>query len=354
MYPKLEINIKKIEQNALKAVNMCKEQGIDVAIVTKLTLADSKVVDSFLKAKPKYLADSRIKNLEKLGDINIEKMLIRMPMASEIEKVVKYSQVSLNSELETIKLINEECKKQNKTHKVILMVDLGDLREGFFKKEELFSCIKEVINLPNIILEGIGVNLTCVGGVIPEEATMEKLVSIAREIEEAFNIKLNTISGGNSSTFTLLLEGKSLKGITNLRLGEAILMGRETSYQNFIEGFNHDNFILKAQIIELKEKPSVPIGKIGKDAFDNIPVFKDKGEIKKAILAVGRQDIVWDNMVALDEGVEILGASSDHLVLDVTKARKDLKVGDILSFNLFYSAVLASMTSPYVSKEYIY
>lgn len=70
----------------------------------------------------KYIASSRIEQLIDIrkSKIKNENMLIRMPMIREIEELVKYIDISLNSELETINKIEEECKKQNKEHKVIL------------------------------------------------------------------------------------------------------------------------------------------------------------------------------------------------------------------------------------------
>jgi hypothetical protein len=46
----------------------------------------------------------------------------------------------------------------------------------------------------------------------------------------------------------------------------------------------------------------------------------------------------------------VLGASSDHLVLDLTDANPPLKVGDGLAFRITYGAMLAVMTSEYVEK----
>jgi predicted amino acid racemase len=116
---------------------------------------------------------------------------------------------------------------------------------------------------------------------------------------------------------------------------------------------NQDNFTLSAQIIELKEKPSVPRGKIGHDAFGNKPEFEDKGQRRRAIIAIGRQDVKVDGLVPLVEGAEIIGASSDHLLVDVTDVKQELNVGGELEFRLDYGAMLAVMTSPYVSKNYI-
>ena len=58
-------------------------------------------------------------------------------------------------------------------------------------------------------------------------------------------------------------------------------------------------------------------------------------------------------MIPLDEKVDVLGASSDHLILDVTKSDREYKVGDTVQFTLEYGAVLRLATSEYVTKEFI-
>jgi len=301
-----------------------------------------------------YLADSRIQNLKKYEGAKKERVLLRLPMNSETDEVVKYADISLNSELKTIKNLNESAKRQNKIHKILLMIDLGDLREGiFFKNEdEIYHTVEEILNLKNIELFGLGVNLTCYGAVIPKSDNLSILVEIARKIEKKFDIKLQMISGGNSSSIYLIGRKELPEGINNLRVGEAFLLGGETAYSQKLEGFYDDAFTLEAEIVELKEKQSVPIGETGVDAFGNKPVYEDRGIIKRAIIAVGRQDVDPDALHPIDSKIDILGASSDHLILDISKSDMKYKVGDIVNFKLSYSSLLRATTSGYVDRVY--
>jgi len=300
------------------------------------------------------LADSRIQNLKKYEGAKKERVLLRLPMNSETDEVVKYADISLNSELKTIKNLNESAKRQNKIHKILLMIDLGDLREGiFFKNEdEIYHTVEEVLKLNNIELFGLGVNLTCYGAVIPKSDNLSILVEIARKIEKKFDIKLQMISGGNSSSIYLIGRKELPEGINNLRVGEAFLLGGETAYSQKLEGFYDDAFTLEAEIVELKEKQSVPIGETGVDAFGNKPVYEDRGIIKRAIIAVGRQDVDPDALHPIDSKIDILGASSDHLILDISKSDMKYKVGDIVNFKLSYSSLLRATTSGYVDRVY--
>ncbi|MEG0291685.1 MAG: ornithine racemase Orr [Anaerovoracaceae bacterium] len=360
MYPRLVIDIDKLRSNLDGVAKITKEDGgCSLMIVTKGLCADAKMAE-MVATHPAvdFMADSRVANLASYADIaranGKETLLLRLPMACEIEGVIKYADVSFNSELETIKMLDEEAGKQGKTHKIILMIDLGDLREGIFFEDEdaIFDTVAQILDMENIVLEGIGVNLTCYGAIIPKHDNLSQLADFADRIEAKFDIKLNTVSGGNSSSIYLIAKGELPERINNLRLGEAFLLGNDTAYGTRLEGTTDDALILEAQIVELKEKPSKPIGEVGKDAFGNVPFYEDLGVIKRAIIAIGQQDTAIDSMEPLDEKVQILGASSDHMILNVSDSDVNYKVGDVVKFKLGYGGMLKTATSAYVQKAY--
>ena len=51
--------------------------------------------------------------------------------------------------------------------------------------------------------------------------------------------------------------------------------------------------------------------------------------------------------------VKVLGASSDHLILDVDDLAGAPALGDAIGFVPSYAATLALFTSPYVAKEWV-
>jgi predicted amino acid racemase len=351
MYPKVKISLKKFKNNVKILKDLCHKNGVSMMGVTKVFAADHQLVKILINEKVDFLADSRIINIKKYPNTEIPKVLLRIPSIYEVEDVIKYCDISLNSELETIQVLNKYAQKVNKVHSVILMIDLGDLREGIFTEKELFNTIEQILKMNNIILKGIGTNLTCYGGVIPTEENLLKLVEYKEEIEKVFDIKLDIISGGNSSSIELLRNGTLPPKINNLRLGETLVLGRETAYGDFLDGTYDDVFILESDIIEVKEKPSVPIGQIGMDAFGKIPKFKDVGNHKRAILAIGKQDVDFNELIPFDT-IETIGSSSDHIILDVSNGHFDYRVGGVVSFRLTYSSILSLMTSNYVEKSY--
>ena len=349
-YPRIEISLGKVEHNARELVDMCNKHDIQVAGVTKVFCGYRPVVEAMLKGGVSLLADSRIENFEKIKDLDTPKLLLRLPMISQAESVVKLTDISLNSELETMRVLSQAAIKNGKTHKVILMVDLGDLREGIFKEENVYRAVEEIIHLQGIELIGIGTNLTCYGGVVPRQDNLNNLLEIKDNLEKKYSITLEMVSGGNSSSIHLLESGEIPKNINQLRLGESIVLGRETAFGNRNKDTFDDCFKLVVEIIEIKEKPSIPIGEIGMDAFGNKPTFIDKGVRKRAICAVGKQDVDISDVIADDEQISILGSSSDHIILDITECSNEYMIGDKMTFNLTYGGVLSIFTSEYVKK----
>ena len=348
-YPALKIDFKKLEHNTKLLASKCSKHGIKIAAVTKVFCGLPQAAEALIKGGASYLADSRIENLKKLKHLNIPKLLLRIPMLSQVEEVVGYADISLNSEYVVIEALSQAAIKKNKIHDIILMIDLGDLREGVWM-EDAVEYAGKLLDLKGINLKGIGTNLTCYGAVIPSKDNLSKLVEISKSIEEKYHITLDIISGGNSSSLYLIDKGLIPREINNLRLGESIVLGNETAYGDRIEGAFNDCFVFSAEIVELKEKPSIPIGEIGVDAFGNKPTFDDRGIRKRAIVAAGKQDVKTDGLTPIDDKLIILGASSDHMIIDITDSEKKYSVGDAIDFVLDYGALLSSSTSEYVNK----
>ena len=353
-YPSLTVNLPHLRENVHAVRKLCESRGIQITAVTKVFEGDPKIAQILVEEGMTKLGDSRVDNLERMKEISAEKWLIRPPMLSEAERLVRYGDASLNSELEVIRAIEAECEKQGRTHKIILMADLGDIREGYVDYEELIGVAKEVAAMPCVELYGLGVNLTCFSFVQYDTEKLTQLVELGKRVEEATGTKLQVLSGGNSATIDLMLRGGIPAGVNNLRLGESVLFGKERAKYTYLPGTHRDVFTLHAEIVELKEKPSLPWGDIGVDSYGNRPVFTDRGPKRlKAICALGKQDFDPEITTPCDPGVIILGASSDHLMLDVTDSEKTYRIGDCIDLELGYFSTMRAFTSEFVRKEYI-
>lgn len=352
-YPLIKTDLDKIRANSRLMTNLTRPYGIEVVGVTKGFCASVEIAQAMLDGGIKILADSRLQNLrrlrQELGGVRL--MHLRIPMPSEVPDLVSVADYILISDAWIGELISKAALRLGKKQKVLLMIDLGDLREGVLP-QNTFKVIEQLISLKGIELYGLGTNLTCYGAVIPTRELMEELVELATQARTRYGIELPVISGGNSSSLNLVLKKEMPAGITQLRLGESILLGVEAARRTAIPSAYSDAFTLYAEVIELLEKPSIPRGEIGLDAFGNRPVFEDRGIRRRAIVALGQHDIVVEKLKPLFPGVKILGASSDHMILDVSDADVNLSLGDIIPFSLEYGALIHGILSPYVDMVY--
>lgn len=346
--PRLEIDLAKIGHNARTLVECLGNRGISVTGVTKAALGSAEIAATLLGAGVKRLGDSRIENIEamRLAQVPTAMTLIRSPMLSQAQRVVTHADVSCNTEIEVIRGLSLEAQQAECNHGVVLMVELGDLREGIMP-DDLLDCVRETLSLPNIDFKGIGTNLACRSGVAPDARNMAMLSELADLIEITFDLRVEIVSGGNSANLLWALSDAEIGRINDLRLGEAILLGCETLHRQPLDGLCTDAITLVAEVIEAKVKPTLPSGQIAQNAFGETPIVADRGQVTQAILAIGRQDTDPDGLQA-PAGIDVMGGSSDHLILESDSA--DLSVGAEVVFQLNYSALVRAMTSPFVTK----
>lgn len=351
MSSRVEIDLVKLGNNVEVLLNLFGKKKIEIMGVTKSVCGTPEIAEVFVNKGIRILADSKIDNLKNMRDANIkaEYILLKTPSLSEVDLVIKHADISFNTEISVINSLSAAAIKNECPHKIILMVDMGDLREGILPAD-LDRFIEEVLPLPKITIVGIGANFACLGGVKPTDSKMQILSSLAEHIEEKFKIPLTYISGGNSANYNWFMANDDVGNINNLRIGEAIFLGRETLGRTEIPGLFTDVFTFVAEVIESKWKASLPDGERGQNAFGDSPQFLDRGQIRRVILGVGCQDVLVSGLTPRID-IEILGSSSDHTIIDAKKT--ELKVGDEVAFDINYGALLSVMTSPYVEKKFL-
>lgn len=353
-YPMVELDLKKFRNNIDQAVARCGKLGIGLAGVIKGFTGIPEGAKQFAEAGCDFIASSRLEQIQGCIDYGIKAtyMLIRVPMLSEIEEAIRITDISLNSEVEVLKALNEEALKQGKVHKVVIMIDLGDLREGFWDKKELLDTALMVENeCAGLYLAGVGTNLGCYGSILATPEKMNELIADAEMIEKAIGRTLDIISGGATTSFPMVLNNTMPKRINNLRMGEGIILAKDLKdlFRLDMSFMYQDAFTLKAEIIELKDKPSYPVGQLSFDAFGKVGTYEDRGNRKRALLGIGKVDIAYPDMIyPRVKGVAVMGASSDHLIIDVEDAERAFKVGDIVEFDLCYATIVFVTNSPNV------
>lgn len=346
----LTIDLGKIAANTRDVVRAL--GGVEVVAVTKCTCGSPEVGKAMLAGGAVALGESRHANAERhrAAGVTAPIWLLRAPAPELAAETVRLFDLSLASELETCAALDAAGATLGRLHQVLVMVDLGDLREGILPAD-LPAFVDAVEALDHVDLAGIGVNLTCYGAIMPDERNMTELVELAHATEERVGRRL-LVGGGNSGSIGMIASGRMPAGITTLRVGETILHGVDTLTREPILGLHTDAFELSAPVIECKVKPSMPRGTVAQDAYGNRPSFEDRGQRRRAICALGRQDVMAEWITPLDAGVEILGASSDHLICDVEEMAAAPRLGQALRFRPNYAATVQLFTSPYVHKVF--
>ncbi|MBE0416216.1 MAG: alanine/ornithine racemase family PLP-dependent enzyme [Coriobacteriia bacterium] len=327
---------------------------VEIVAVTKVTCGTPEVATAMLAGGAVALGESRLENIERLrgAGLDVPLWLLRATPPALAADTVRLADVSLASEVVSVEALDRAAGAAGLRHQILAMVDLGDLREGMLPAE-LPEFLDHVTALRHVDLIGIGTSVTCYGGVVPDEANLGELARLAHVTAERLGRPM-LVSGGMSSSIDAALAGHLPASVDNLRIGESILLGVSTVTREPHPGLHTDAITLTAPVIECKVKPSAPIGTIAQDAFGGTPVFQDRGERRRAICAIGRQDAPPTGLRPVDPRVEVLGASSDHLILDVHDLPEVPAIGDAIAFVPNYAATLALFTSPYVDKVFIH
>ena len=348
-YPRMEIHLDIIRTNAEKLHAACRAHGVDPVGITKICCGEEAVARTLMEAGYRILGDSRLENIERFRHLACEKMLIRLPMLSEAARVVELTDYSLNSELTTVQALSREAVKQGRTHGIIAMMESGDLREGCPDEEALAVLCRRVHELPGLTLTGVGMNFICYGGAKPSSEALNRLLRAKGRIEQELGITIPVVSGGSSANERLMMAGGLPEGVNQLRTGALIHVGIGLMDEK-IPGYRDDAYRLKAEIIESNVKPTMPWGELGTDAFGRTHEWEDQGDIRRCIAAVGRADVEIECLTPMEKGMAILGGCSDHLLLDVSGAEREYRVGDIVEFKVGYVGVLRACTSASVEK----
>ncbi len=353
----ITLDKKKLNQNYKYLDKLFKKKNKEWAVVTKLLCGNKTFIKEVINLGAKEVCDSRISNLKTVKEINadVETVYIKPPAKRSLSSVIKYADASFNTEFYTIKLLSDEAVKQNKKHKIIIMIELGDLREGVMG-DHLLDFYESIFHLPNIMVTGIGTNLNCLNGVMPSEDKLIQLSLYKQLIEFKFKRKIPWVTGGTSVIIPILLRKQVPSGINHFRVGEALFFGNNLITGEDIKGMKQDVFKLYAEIIEITEKPKIPIGYLGENpSGETFEILEeDYGKTShRAILDVGLLDISTDFIEPEDSKITLAGASSDMLIADLGEVHQNYKVGDLVSFNLKYMGALRLLNSNYITKKVI-
>ncbi|QKG79498.1 alanine racemase [Tenuifilum thalassicum] len=358
----LLINTNKLISNISKISNFLEKNNIQWSLIVKI-LSGNKEVLSKLLQNPEIkrihsIGDSRISGLKIIKSINpdIPTIYIKPPPIDTIHSVVKYADISLNSSITTIRALNEEAKKQGKKHRVIIMIELGELREGVIR-DNIIDFYKNVFSLENIEVEGIGTNLGCMYGIQPTYDKLLQLSLYKQIIDAKFNVNLPIISGGSSITLPLVNKPEMPKNINHLRIGESAFMGTTPLNGKKFSDFSTSIFEFRSNIIELQMKSTTPDGILTEGNIGHTVDSWEYDKSNRAIVDFGILDVDAHELKPKDKSVRFAGTTSDMTVYDLGPNPKTgkikYKVGSKISFTPSYMAVARLMNSKFVDKKIV-
>ena len=343
-YPKLVVKPGNMRHNMEQVVAVAAEGGMKVTGVSKGFCSIPECCRAMLEAGCENIGVARTVDLKKLKefDPSIETLLTRIPMISEAEDVVRYADIALVSGIEVLEALNEKALATGNTLKVVIMQDIGDLREGYYDQEEMVrDAVRVEKEMPGLKLYGVGTNFGCYGSVNPSTDKMELLTETGEMIEERIGRKLDMYSVGGTQVLNLVPEKGLTPRINNARCGIVSITEAPYTWEADIPD-RVDSFRLRAEIVELRNKPTMPNGKMGSAALNEKRVYVDRGIRRRAIVALGHQDVGegTDSIIPVEPGIEVLGSSSDHTILDVEDYQGELRVGGYVEFNINYIACM--------------
>lgn len=352
----ITLNQHKLQENYSHLNDLFSSRNIEWSVVAKVFCGNKKYLNELVKLGIRQICDSRISNLEIIKTINpeIETVFIKPPAKRSVARIIKFADVSFNTEYETIRMLSDEAVKQGRKHKIVIMLELGELREGVMR-EQFVDFYEKVFKLPNIQVAGIGTNLTCMYGVLPNHDKLIQLCLYKQLIEAKFNKVIPYISGGASVTIPLIHKDLLPTGINHFRVGETLFLGTDVYHSKPLKHMHNDIFKLYAEIIELNEKPAVPMGELGQNLAGHTVTFDDaaNGVLSyRAIVDIGLLDVEDGHIKPVSKDMQIVGASSDMIVVDIGDNASGLKVGSLIEFEMDYMGLLRIMNSHYVDKRF--
>ncbi len=354
----ITLNRKSLAINYSYLQQLFNKNSIEWAPVLKMLCGNKTYLEFVLSLGDEQVCDARLSNLKKIKSIspNKETIYIKPPAKRSIANIVKFADASFNTELTTIKWLSQEAVKQEKIHRIIIMIELGDLREGILG-EHLMAFYKKIFELPNIKVSGIGANLNCLSGIMPSKDKLIQLSLYEQLIEAKFGKKIDFVSGGSSVMIPLLLKKQIPKGVNHFRIGETLFFGVDLFTNKTIPKMKDNVFLLHAEIIEITEKSIVPYGDLEENpSGETVEInTEDYGKNhSRGILDIGLLDISKTEFILpADKDISFIGASSDMLVVDLSKTAKKYKVGDLVSFKIKYMGALRIMNSEYIEKKLV-
>ncbi|MDR2097039.1 MAG: hypothetical protein LBP37_00795 [Spirochaetaceae bacterium] len=346
----IEVNCNIITQNLSRVLDVCQKQSVSLTVVTKFFTSDYRIVSLLSESGVDSIADTNIvnftrKGFEKLKDC--KKSLIKTGL-SDIRGMASLPPYARPCRLfvsDEAMLAAVEALPENLRPETVLIAEAGDLRDGFYMED-----IPEVAaRYGKARIAGIAANFGCLSGKMPDAATIRRLADCARALPESGGAP-PIVSIGGTVVYTPLESGALSGAATELRMGEGIFFGWDSSSGAALKGFDNDAFTLYGEIIEVREKLVSPIEDAGHTAFGGDAAPRKTGRRLCAALNFGLLTASMYDLVPLDDGITTAGQTYDFTIADITESRETYKTGGYIPFRAMYAAAAHAFLNPYIKR----
>lgn len=329
----LVVELDAIHGNSQAVAGLLRGAEASLVAVTKACLGEPRVAEAMMAGGAIALADTRDRNLTRLRAAlpGVELHRIYLPPVSSAFVPGDLTYLSSVPGARALAALGSRARPLA----VMVQLETGDQREGV-PREQLEGLIEYVLGEPRLRLAGLSTNYACFAGVCTGvRASVEAVAAAARQLRNA-GLELTRVSGGNSSLLALLLEGEPLPAeITELRCGEAVLLGQDALYYRPLPGCRQDACRLRAEVLEGYTKAS------------------PEGDERRLVLGLGSQDLGAGSLRFVEEGFYEAGRSADYLVVGVAPGGRVVTEGEVLEIIPSYYALSAAWTSPFVEVKLV-
>jgi len=306
------------------------------------------------------VGDSRLSSLEVIKSLrpDIVTMYIKPVPQNLVPSIVQLADISLISSMRTLELMNDAAARSGVVHRVIVMIELGELREGIVR-ENIVDFYSRAFAMENIDVIGLGSNLGCMYGIEPTYDKMIQLSLYRQILEQMFDRKVPIISGGSSITLPLVGSKRLPPTMNHYRIGEAVFLGTSPLDNKRFRNLSTEVFEYQANILELEEKQTKPDGIISEAAVGHVAEAETQPRSDdthcRALMDFGLLDVDVDDVVPKDNNVRFAGTTSDMTVFELgdnkdEKGKLRYHVGDTVRFKPSYMGAARLMSSKFIYK----
>lgn len=345
-----------ILKNYRLADGLCKKNNVQLNVVTKFCLSAPDIVSALYNCEDApcaAISDSNMENFLQLPlDVGarLTKCCIKMRL-SDIQRFLEYpsyarpNRIFVSDErlLEAVSQLPASVRPD-----IVLIAETGDLKDGI-PCDDIPRLAERWASLP---IMGVSANFACLSGILPDSVLVKRLALCAEEVQRVRGLDKPFLSLGGTVVHGLLEKTELLNLATEVRMGEGIFFGYDSSGGMALSGFERQTILLCGEVLEIREKDTaLQAGRTaGHSATGGEAVFMP-GKRKRAVLDFGILAACADTIVPLDAEICVCGQTFDFTVIDITNSKKTYQVGDSIPFVTNYASASFAMMNRYIPRR---